>query len=134
VSLLWSIHADGSDPRRLVTGTAWGDWLSPSPTHDRPVATQPSRGLRGGVEPAGGTNVEPDRRRGRGVSLIARGGIGEVYLATQSFPERRVALKLLPHDLASDPAFRERFNRESNAAASVEHPAIVPFTGRRSRR
>jgi Tol biopolymer transport system component len=29
---LWSINADGSDPRRLVTGTAWADWLSPSPT------------------------------------------------------------------------------------------------------
>jgi predicted Ser/Thr protein kinase len=62
-------------------------------------------------------------------SLIARGGMGEVYLATQSFPERKVALKLLPHDLANDQAFRERFIRESNAAASVEHPNIVPVYG-----
>ncbi len=62
-------------------------------------------------------------------SLLARGGMGEVYLATQSFPERKVALKLLPHDLASDQAFRERFIRESNAAASVEHPNIVPVYG-----
>ena len=62
-------------------------------------------------------------------SLIARGGMGEVYLATQAFPERKVALKLLPHDLASDPAFRERFIRESNAAASLEHPNIVPVYG-----
>ena len=29
---LWSVNADGSHPRRLVTGTAWGDWLSPNPT------------------------------------------------------------------------------------------------------
>jgi Tol biopolymer transport system component len=29
---LWSINVDGSDPRRLVAGTAWGDWLSPGPT------------------------------------------------------------------------------------------------------
>jgi serine/threonine protein kinase len=58
-------------------------------------------------------------------SLIARGGIGEVYVAVQAFPERRVALKLLPPDLAADPAFRERFIRESNAAASLEHPNIV---------
>ena len=29
---LWSVDADGSDPRRLVAGTAWGDWLSPGPT------------------------------------------------------------------------------------------------------
>jgi Tol biopolymer transport system component len=33
VSSLWSINADGSHPRRLVTGTVWGDWRSPSPTH-----------------------------------------------------------------------------------------------------
>ena len=32
VSSLWSVNADGSNPRRLVTGTAWGDWLSPSQT------------------------------------------------------------------------------------------------------
>ena len=55
--------------------------------------------------------------------------MGEVYLARQSFPERKVALELLPHDLALDPAFRERFIRESNAAASLEHPNIVPVYG-----
>ena len=32
VSSLWSVNADGSDLRRLVAGTAWGDWLSPSQT------------------------------------------------------------------------------------------------------
>jgi Tol biopolymer transport system component len=32
VSSLWSINADGSDPRRLVTGTGWGEWHSLSPT------------------------------------------------------------------------------------------------------
>jgi hypothetical protein len=32
MSSLWSINADGSDPRRLVSGTVWGDWLSLSPT------------------------------------------------------------------------------------------------------
>jgi serine/threonine protein kinase len=60
---------------------------------------------------------------------IGRGGMGVVYLATQVFPERRVALKLLSSDLASDPSFRERFVRESNAAASTEHPNIVPVYG-----
>ena len=59
-------------------------------------------------------------------SEIGRGGMGAVYLATQVFPERRVALKLLSPDLASDPTFRERFVHESNAAASTEHPNIVP--------
>ena len=62
-------------------------------------------------------------------SEIGRGGMGIVYLARQVFPERRVALKVLSPDLASDPAFRERFIRESNAAASTEHPNIVPVYG-----
>jgi outer membrane protein assembly factor BamB len=62
-------------------------------------------------------------------SEIGRGGMGVVYLATQAFPERRVALKVLSPALAADPAFRERFVRESNAAASTEHPHIVPIYG-----
>ena len=62
-------------------------------------------------------------------SEIGRGGMGVVYLATQAFPERRVALKVLSPHLAADPAFRERFVRESNAAASTEHPHIVPIYG-----
>jgi streptogramin lyase len=62
-------------------------------------------------------------------SEIGRGGMGVVYLAHQSFPDRMVALKLLSPDLADDPAFRERFIRESNAAASTEHPNIVPVYG-----
>jgi serine/threonine protein kinase len=62
-------------------------------------------------------------------SEIGRGAMGVVYLAYQSYPERQVALKLLSPDLASDPAFRERFVHESNAAASTEHPNIVPVYG-----
>jgi serine/threonine-protein kinase len=62
-------------------------------------------------------------------SEIGRGGMGVVYLAHQSFPERKVALKLLSPELASDPAFRDRFVHESNAAASTEHPNIVPVYG-----
>jgi streptogramin lyase/predicted Ser/Thr protein kinase len=62
-------------------------------------------------------------------SEIGRGGMGVVYLAHQTYPERKVALKLLSPDLASDPAFRERFVHESNAAASTEHPNIVPVYG-----
>jgi DNA-binding beta-propeller fold protein YncE/predicted Ser/Thr protein kinase len=62
-------------------------------------------------------------------SEIGRGGMGVVYLANQHYPDRKVALKLLSPDLASDPAFRERFVHESNAAASTEHPNIVPVYG-----
>jgi len=60
-------------------------------------------------------------------SLIARGGMGEVYLAEQDSPRRKVALKLLSSELAEDVGFRERFARESEAAASIDHPNVIPI-------
>lgn len=62
-------------------------------------------------------------------SELGRGGMGVVYLARQVFPDRSVALKVLAPGLAADPDFRDRFVRESNAAASTEHPNIVPIYG-----
>src|SRR5262245_50032679 len=60
-------------------------------------------------------------------SLLSRGGMGEVYLAEQDAPRRRVALKLLAPELSDDPGFRERFVRESEAAASIDHPNVIPI-------
>jgi len=57
---------------------------------------------------------------------IGRGGMGVVYLAKQEVPDREVALKVVGPELAADPAFRDRFIAESNAAASAEHPNIIP--------
>ena len=50
-----------------------------------------------------------------------------VYLAEDLRLKRRVALKLLAVDLAEDDAFRDRFLRESELAASIDHPNIVPI-------
>ena len=58
---------------------------------------------------------------------IGSGGMGVVYLAEQSLPRRRVTLKLHSPSLSHDPRFRERFARESEAAATTEHPSIVPI-------
>src|SRR5512132_194880 len=60
-------------------------------------------------------------------SLIARGGMGEVYLAEQDSPRRKVALKLLSPELSQDSGFRERFAMESEAAASIDHPNVIPI-------
>lgn len=65
--------------------------------------------------------------RYRIVSLVARGGMGEVYLARDERLNRRVALKVPAGELAADAGFRERFLRETRLAASLEHPAIVPI-------
>jgi DNA-binding beta-propeller fold protein YncE/predicted Ser/Thr protein kinase len=59
-------------------------------------------------------------------SLIARGGMGVVYRATQLALERPVALKVIARQLADDEQFRRRFLGESRLAARLEHPAVVP--------
>jgi DNA-binding beta-propeller fold protein YncE/predicted Ser/Thr protein kinase len=59
-------------------------------------------------------------------SLIARGGMGVVYRATQLALDRPVALKVIAHELADDEKFRRRFLTESRLAAQLEHPAVVP--------
>src|SRR5439155_27292528 len=50
-----------------------------------------------------------------------------VYLAQHLKLGRKVALKLLSPDLSEDPAFRDRFVRESRLAASLDHPNIIPI-------
>ena len=59
-------------------------------------------------------------------SLIGRGAVGSVYLAEDAQRRRRVALKLLDEELAQDDRFRQRFLRESELAASLDHPHVVP--------
>jgi DNA-binding beta-propeller fold protein YncE/predicted Ser/Thr protein kinase len=59
-------------------------------------------------------------------SLIARGGMGVVYRATQLALERPVALKVIAAELADKEGFRERFLRESRLAAGLDHPSVVP--------
>jgi DNA-binding beta-propeller fold protein YncE len=59
-------------------------------------------------------------------ALIARGGMGVVYRATQLGLDRPVALKVIARHLADDETFRERFLGESQLAARLDHPAVVP--------
>ncbi|MGV9457044.1 serine/threonine-protein kinase [Streptomyces sp. NPDC003635] len=57
---------------------------------------------------------------------IGRGGMAVVYRALDLRLERTVALKLLAPELARNDTFRQRFTHESRAAASIDHPHIVP--------
>ena len=59
-------------------------------------------------------------------AVVGRGGMGVVYRATDPRLGRRVALKLIAPGLAKDEGFRERFLRESQLAASLDHSNVVP--------
>jgi ABC-type transport system substrate-binding protein/tRNA A-37 threonylcarbamoyl transferase component Bud32 len=59
-------------------------------------------------------------------SLLGEGAMGTVYLAEETTTGRRAALKLLAPELARDERFRRRFLHETEIAARLDHPNIVP--------
>lgn len=61
------------------------------------------------------------------MTLLGRGGMGEVYEARDTEKGRVVALKILLVQYAQDPGYRSRFTREANAAASLQEPHVVPI-------
>ena len=79
------------------------------------------------------TTPRPDPRIGTDLgpyrigAVIGRGGMGVVYLANERRLKRRVALKILPPALADDLDYRARFERESQMAAAIDDPNILPI-------
>src|SRR5205085_104681 len=59
------------------------------------------------------------------IELIGHGGMGAVYKARQKSLGRLVAIKILPPQQAAKPSFAERFSREAQALAELNHPNIV---------
>src|SRR6266567_924921 len=59
------------------------------------------------------------------VSKIGEGGMGEVYLAQDTRLDRKVALKILPQELAANQDRMRRFTQEAKAAAALNHPNIA---------
>jgi serine/threonine-protein kinase len=59
------------------------------------------------------------------ISRLGAGGMADVYLAEDQQLSRKVALKLLHRRFAEDPGFVERFRREAQAAAGLQHPNVV---------
>jgi predicted Ser/Thr protein kinase len=63
------------------------------------------------------------------VSKLGEGGMGAVYRATDTKLHREVAIKVLPDALANDPDYLERFTREAQVLASLNHPNIAAVYG-----
>ena len=76
-----------------------------------------------GTDPRVGTEILEYRLD----ALVGRGGMGVVYRAYDPRLKRDVALKLLAPEYASDERFRERFLSETERAASLEHPNVIPI-------
>jgi serine/threonine protein kinase len=77
--------------------------------------------------------VSPELRTGEEFAghridgVLGRGGMGVVYRAVQLRPERTVALKVIAPEFTDDAAFRARFERESQVAASIDNPNVLPL-------
>jgi serine/threonine protein kinase len=61
--------------------------------------------------------------------IVGVGRMGVVYLATDRITGRAVALKVLREDVAIDPVYRERFRREGQLLASLNHAHVLPIYG-----
>src|SRR5215469_16480649 len=70
--------------------------------------------------------LQPGKRLGpyEIVAPIGAGGMGEVYRGRDTRLERDVAIKVLPEHLASNPQFKQRFEREARTISSLNHPHI----------
>ncbi len=81
------------------------------------------------TRPSGGVALEPGALilggRFRVERLLGGGGMGLVYMAEQVSLGRKVAVKVLRHDLPPLPGATERFKREALLLSSVEHPAVI---------
>ncbi|MBI5547672.1 MAG: serine/threonine protein kinase, partial [Deltaproteobacteria bacterium] len=107
----------------------------PAPTEPAPPppAADPTRPDRGGSSNALAPTAVVKRAEVPGyelVELLGKGGMGEVWKARQLSLGRTVALKLLAPELAADPEFVQRFEKEASALAALSHPHIVQIIDR----
>jgi tRNA A-37 threonylcarbamoyl transferase component Bud32 len=108
---------EGLCPQCLYQGIVEGRAEAEGPAAGR---TPPS----GFVAPAA-TELAPHFPQLEILRLLGQGGMGAVYQARQTKLDRLVAVKILPPEVARDSAFAERFTREAQALARLNHPHIV---------
>lgn len=126
--LLRALRPDPAD-RYLTASEMLEDFASDAGSFDNPALMVPAARMGGtGVEDTG--LYEKRLRRALGddyelLSLLGSGGFGRVYRVRDLHLEREVALKVMHPHLTADPAVVERFRREAQLAARLNHPNIV---------
>jgi hypothetical protein len=111
----------GSEPTRADVPPAVGRPPTGGNRRDDEATPRPTS-----VEGSGGSGaVTPQGERYTERVLVGRGGMGSVYRAYDSRLRRWVALKIMHADLGLRPGFIDRFIREAQMAAMLEHPNIV---------
>ena len=110
---------------------------APSKPGSAPAAATPPVGVSGTVTPPGTRSITrtssstQDKMIGRSVGKarilkrIGRGGMGDVYLCQHPDYDKAVAIKILPPDLTRNDELLQRFRREADAAARLDHPNLV---------
>ena len=63
------------------------------------------------------------------MSLLGKGGMGEVYRARDTQLDRDVAVKVLLNELSQDPTFKQRFEREAKTISQLQHPNVCTLYG-----
>jgi eukaryotic-like serine/threonine-protein kinase len=127
----WLVEACAGDDalvaeveRLLELAKREDDVLAPGGVFAGPIGEEVARELAGGGGARGTVQLGESLGRYRLVELLGKGGMGRVYSAEDSKLGRRIALKLLPPEMASAER-RNRFEREAKAIASLNHPNIV---------
>lgn len=126
--LLRALRPNAAD-RYLTASEMLEDFASDAGTFDNPALMVPAARMGAtGLEDTG--LYEKRLRRALGddyelLSLLGAGGFGRVYRVRDLHLEREVALKVMHPHLTADPAVVERFRREAQLAARLNHPNIV---------
>jgi eukaryotic-like serine/threonine-protein kinase len=77
------------------------------------------------ISPAAPTLIGRELANYRIISLLGKGGMGEVYLAEDTILRRKIALKILPAKFTADEDRLKRFVQEAQSASSLNHPNII---------
>ena len=101
----------------------------PQPGANAPAPAPPGGNTPSGAPPASPASPDATKKHRLGdydlTAKLGQGAMGSVYLAIRVSTGDKVALKILPPNLAQDQEFLERFRREARSASKLSHPNLV---------